>query len=612
MARNVTLPAVLRESDGTRFSYIYMDYPLQTNRTTLGTGKMALYFGRLLACIAGALSIAATATAADRVSPRLADTIHMGRIITMAATPTDISPVVQAVAVADGRIIAVGTRTDVLRHRGANTQVIELGNKTLLPGFIDAHGHLTATASTLSIVDLSAPPVGEVRTIADAQAALRRYISERRVPPGAFVVGFGYDDAQLAEKRHPDRDDLDAVSTEHPILISHVSGHLAATNTLMLAVAGMNADSPDPEGGVIRRRPGSREPDGVLEETAFNAARAKIPPPDLEQSLEHLVQALRYYARMGITSVQDGALMGPTKALLDEAARRELLKLDVVTYQLWSPIALDLGRFSNSKSYDKGLKHYGIKLILDGSPQGKTAFLSQPYRVPPAGQKKDYVGYPTLPAETIQRAVRESAARGIPVLAHANGDAAAQILIDAVALAKRDTPSSNPDVTMIHAQTVRDDQLDRMKDLGIRASFFVGHTFYWGDWHREETLGPIRADRISPTRSAIERKVPFTLHTDTPVVPPDMIKTLWSATTRRSRSGDILGPAQRLTVSEALAGITIEAARQQGDESIKGSIEVGKQADFVVLSGDPLTTDPENLRDLQVVETIARGRRVWP
>lgn len=568
---------------------------------------------RLLTPLAVALGLMGPLQPLHAATPS-ADTIYVGEIVTMAGASDDSRA--EAVAVAGERIIAVGSRAEVLRHRVAGTRVVELGKSVLLPGFIDAHGHVTATAATQSLADLSAPPVGGVRNIADVQQVLRRFIAERQLPPGTVVVGRGYDDAQLQERRHPTRDDLDAVSTQHPILLAHVSGHLAAANSAMLALAGVDATTPDPSGGVIRRREGSREPNGVLEESAFGLVRSKVPQPPPEAALADLVRALRYYASQGVTSVQDGALTPPSRALLDEAARRDLLTLDVVTYSMWSPVSLDLKKFISEKTYQRRIKHYGVKLILDGSPQGKTAFLSQPYRVPPAGQSASYVGYPTLPAEAVQRAINDAAAHGIPVLAHANGDAAAQMLIDAVASAQPPNAAAKgtatkSDVVMIHAQTVRDDQLDRMVTLGMTPSFFVGHTFYWGDWHREETLGPIRADRISPTRSAIDRGLSFTLHTDTPVVPPDMLRTLWSATSRRTRSGDILGPAQRLTVWEALRGLTVNAARQQGDGDTKGSIEVGKQADFVRLSGNPLRTEPEALRELRVLETISRGRSVW-
>lgn len=551
------------------------------------------------------------ATAALAASPPMADTIYAGRIITLVGSGTDARARAEAVAVRGDRIVAVGRRDEVMRLRGRDTQVIELGSAALLPGFVDAHGHLTGTASALSSVNLSPPPVGTVRNIADVQAALRKFIAERHIAPGTVVTAFGYDDAQLEERRHPTRDDLDAVSSEHPIFLSHVSGHLSAVNSAMLKLAGVDADTPDPEGGVIRRRENSREPNGVLEEKASNSVRGTMAPAGLEESLQGLSYAMTYYASKGVTSVQDGAIIAAQRAMLDEAARRGLLSLDVVTYHIWSPVILDLKSFKNSRTYDHGLKHYGIKLILDGSPQGKTAFLTQPYHVPPAGKPVNYVGYPTMTAEAVTRAVTEAAARNIPVLAHANGDAAAEMLIDAVAAARKADPNAKPDVVMIHAQTVRDDQLDRMVQLGMTPSFFVAHTYFWGDWHRDETLGPVRGDRISPTRSALDRGLSFTLHNDAPVVPPDMLNTLWSATTRRTRSGDILGPTQRLTTWEALRGVTINAARQQGDESLKGSIEVGKQADFVVLSTDPLAIDPEKLRDVRVLQTIAHGKRVW-
>ena len=555
--------------------------------------------------------ITLTGIQAQAASTSAAEMIYTGRIITMVGSGDDARARAEAVAVSGDRIVAVGTRAEVLRLRDRNTRIVDLGSAALLPGFIDAHGHLTGTASALSAANLSAPPVGTVRNIADVQKSLRQFIVDRHIPPGTVVTAFGYDDAQLEERRHPTRDDLDAVSTEHPILVSHVSGHLSAANSAMLKLAGIEASTPDPSGGVIRRRENSREPNGVLEETASNLVRAKLPAIGLEETLDSLKYAMAYYASNGITTVQDGAVIGAQRPMLDEAARRGLLPLDVVTYHMWTPVMLDLKSFKNSRNYDHGLKHYGIKLILDGSPQGKTAFLSQPYFKPPAGKPANYAGYPTLPADAVTKAITEAAARDIPVLAHANGDAAAEMLIEAVTAVRKADPNAKPDVVMIHAQTVRDDQLDRMAQLGMRPSFFVAHTYYWGDWHRDETLGPVRAERISSTRSAIDRGLSFTLHNDAPVVPPNMLNTVWSATTRRTRSGDILGPMQRLTTWEALRGITINAARQAGDDSLKGSIEVGKQADFVVLSTDPLTIDPEKLRDVRVLQTIAHGKVVW-
>jgi predicted amidohydrolase YtcJ len=361
---------------------------------------------------------------------------------------------------------------------------------------------------------------------------------------------------------------------------------------------------------VIRRQAGSREPDGVLEETAHMAVFGQLPRAGLEESLAELPRALAYYASFGLTTVQDGAAGPEALALLREADRRGLLTLDVVAYRLWTPVGTSFPVDVQYGTYQGRVRLGGIKLMLDGSPQGKTAWLSQPYLVPPTGQPASYSGYPTLPPAVVTTAVTESLQRNVPVIAHANGDAAAEALIDAVRAARAATGRPGPLVVMIHAQTVRDDQLDRMGALGMIPSFFTGHTFYWGDWHRDQTLGLPRAERISPARSAIERGLAFTLHTDAPVVPPDMLRTLWSATTRRTRSGDILGPAQRIGTAEALAGLTINAARQYGEADRKGAIRPGLLADLVILSRDPLAVDPESLRDVQVVETISRGRTV--
>lgn len=555
-------------------------------------------------CLAVALLSVLTANVRAASS---ADSIYLGQIRTL----DPVTPAAEAVAVRGDSIIAVGSRTSVMKLRGRNTAVIELASRVLLPGFIDAHGHLTATAAFVQYANLASPPVGQVTSIAELQETLRRFIRERAVPAGQWVIGVGYDDSLLAEHRHPTRFDLDAVSVEHPIQIVHVSGHFSAANSRLLALAGITADSPDPAGGVIRRQSGSREPDGVLEETAHMALSAKAPKPDFEQSLVNLAKALDYYASRGITTVQDGGALPDNLKLLTEAARRRLLSMDVVAYRFWAPVGASLPADLPFGQYDNRLKIGGVKIVLDGSPQGKTAYLSEPYLVPPAGQTPNYRGYPSMPAAAVAKALHEALTLRVPLLAHANGDAAAQMLIDAVEAARRDTGNADTKVVMIHAQTVRDDQLDRMAKLTITPSFFVGHTYYWGDWHRDQTLGFPRAERISPTRSAIERGLPFTLHTDTPVVPPDMLLTLWSATTRRTRSGDILGPQQRLTVMEALQGLTVNAATQYSEQDRKGSIAVGKLADFVMLSRDPAAMTGEQLRELVVEETISHGKTIY-
>jgi len=531
-----------------------------------------------------------------------ADTLYLGsHIITMDATHGE----VDAVAVRGEEILWVGERAD---WNGTATKVVELGERALLPGFIDAHGHLTFLARTIRLANVASPPVGPVRNLASLQDVLRDYVDQHAIPPGEWVLGMGYDDSLLAEQRHPDRDDLDAVSRAHPIALIHVSGHLATANSLALERAGITAATPDPPGGVIRRRPNG-EPDGVLEEAATEPLRdfylgdEGLPAEDIDRALSE-------YARHGITTVQDGAASWDTHRLLADVAASEGLKLDVVIYPVGMSPDFAVPEGVAFGEYRNRLNVGGVKLVLDGSPQGKTAYLSEPYHVVPEGQPDDYRGYPMIPQPAVDALVAGHLRAGRPLLVHCNGDAAAQMLIGAVARAGESFPLGDHRTVMIHAQTVREDQLDRMKTLGILPSFFSAHVFYWGDWHRDSVLGPQRAARISPTADARARGLRFTLHNDAPVVPPDMIRLLWATTHRQTRSGAILGPEQRIPTLDALRAITLDAAHQSFEEDRKGSITPGKQADLVILSRDPLALPAHRLRELGVVATIARGQRV--
>jgi predicted amidohydrolase YtcJ len=463
----------------------------------------------------------------------------------------------------------------------------------------------------LQLANLSPPPVGAVTNIEELAETLRLYIRQAEIRAGQWVVGFGYDDSLLAEHRHPNRADLDAVSTEHPVFLLHASGHLGAANSMALAAVNINSETQDPPGGVIRRIPGSSEPDGVVEESAVWQIYLASPKPSLEASVELLTSVQDYYASQGITTVQEGGATPEDINTFNAAASQKKLVLDIVAYALWVPNQAEMPAPGQFGEYSNRFKIGGIKLVLDGSPQGKTAYLSKPYEVAPPGKDSDYLGYPSYPAEVVDRAVHDVLSGDIALLAHANGDAAAELLIDAVERATHALSATDTRVVMIHAQSVRDDQLDRMAPLGMIPSFFSAHTFFWGDWHRDSVFGPGRADRISPTRSALDRGIVFTVHNDAPVTPPIPIDLLWSTVNRRTRSGDILGPGQRLDVHEAIRALTINGAYQYFEEDRKGSITKGKLADLVILSQNPLTTEPSLLRDISVVETFSHGRSVF-
>ncbi|MGE0599343.1 MAG: amidohydrolase [Dehalococcoidia bacterium] len=512
----------------------------------------------------------------------------------------------EAVAVAGGTILAVGSLQSVLSHQGQGTRVVDLAGRALLPGFIDGHGHIANLASSLGAANLSAPPVGEVVDIESLLETLRRFIRERNIPPGNWVSGRGYDPAFLKEGRHPTRDDLDRVSKEHPIHIGHVSGHLCSANSLALAIAGIGAETTPPPGGVIRRRPGRVEPDGVLEESAMGLLTPHIPLPTDDERLADLEEAQRIYAASGITTAQEGAMFPAQQQLLERAAAEGRLFLDVAGYAFWAQARVMLEGREIGK-YHGRYKNAGMKLMLDGSPQGKTAWLTRPYHVIPEGQPADYRGYPSMPDEQAAGLVDRAYASGWPVISHCNGDASADQLIAAVRAAAAAHPGADRRTVMIHAQTVREDQLDAMQELGMLPSFFVSHVYYWGDFHRDSVLGPERAARISPLRSAQRRGLRFNLHNDSPVVPPDVLRLVWCAAARRTRSNQVLGEEQRISVIDALRAVTIDAAYAHFEEDQKGSIAAGKLADLVVLSADPTAVPLEELQAIEVKATLKEG-----
>ena len=535
-----------------------------------------------------------------------ADRILLGTVLTM----NDETPRAEAVAIRAGLVQAVGTRDEVLALSGSETRVDDLGEQAILPGFVDAHGHLALVATFEALVDLASPPVGPVQKLDDLVTALQARAAETADSP-AWIVGAGYDDSLLAENRHPTRDELDRVSTERAVVAVHVSGHLLAANTRALELAGVTARSDDPPGGIIRRRTGSSEPDGVLEETAMGMVLAKLPQPDLEQRLELLGRAQDSYLSRGITLAQEGGANTPEVDLLRAAQERGLLELDVVAYVRTGEAEKVYAEDGPSRTDDGRLRFGGVKMTLDGSPQGKTAYLTEPYHVPPESESPDYRGYPTLPDERVNELVADYARRGWHLLAHANGDAAADQLLAAVAQASEALPGRDHRTVMIHAQAIRPDQVESMSELGVLPSFFVAHTFYWGDWHRDSVLGPERAAVISPAQHAGELGIRYSFHNDAPVVPPDVLRLIWAGSERRTRSDQVLGPEQRVSVEEALRAVTLDAAYQVFEEERRGSIEVGKLADFAVLSADPVASAGDPLLGIEVTKTIKQGVTVY-
>jgi len=334
-----------------------------------------------------------------------------------------------------------------------------------------------------------------------------------------------------------------------------------------------------------------------------------LPRFDGNHMLDLLDRAQKAYAAWGITTAQDGDSSADEIGLLQRAAAAGRLELDVVSYP-WVRDPDELDGLPAPDGYVGGLRTGGAKLVLDGSPQGKTAWLTEPYLSPPEGWPEDYAGYGLLEDETVAALVDRLFERRWQVLAHCNGDRSGDQFLDAVEKATVKHGPADRRPVMIHAQTVREDQLDRMARLGIVPSFFVAHTFYWGDWHRDVVLGEERAARISPARSAVERGMAFTIHNDSPVVPSDSWRLLWSAVTRTTRSGAVLGDRQRIDVGTALHALTSGGAFQHFEEADKGRIVPGGRADLAVLDSDPREMEADALRTITVSETVKEGRTI--
>ncbi len=519
-------------------------------------------------------------------------------------------PSVEAVAVRGETITAAGALDDVMSLRGDATRVVDLGDSALLPGFIDAHGHFLGVGRALDQLLLHPPPVGDVTSIDDIVRKIQAWIVEHDIPPGEPVSGTGYDDSLLAEGRHPTAVDLDRASTEHPIVLGHVSGHLRAANSAALEASNITADTPDPSGGHIRRIEGSMEPNGVLEEGAGGLIRlgggSSRTPVDMDELIRRSIEV---YTSYGITTIQDGGTGAGFARTLRDAALGEPLDADVAVFQrLGSTQGAEDVPYE--KTYSGGFRVAGVKFTLDGSPQGRTAWVTEPYVEGPPGAGPDYRAYGTMDPERYKAGAAALIKAGIPFLAHANGDAAMDLMLDGVdeALTDMDEAPDHRSV-IIHAQLMRADQLDRAAELNVVASFFSAHTFFWGDWH-VRSFGEERGTNISPVRWAIDRGVNLTVHNDSPIVPPDIMRLVSITVNRKSRSGRVLGPHQRATVLEALDAVTLGAAYQYFEEETKGSITVGKQADLVILEANPLTTDPADVEHIQIIETFSRGRSV--
>jgi len=536
-----------------------------------------------------------------------ADVIYVdGPILTM----VEGHPGAEALAVRNGRIAAVGKKAEVLKLRGPSTRVVALGKRALLPAFVDPHSHFLAAVAIQGWANVSLPPVGTVRAIPDILAILKKQALLQKAKPGDWIIAYGYDSNGLAEKRDVTRRDLDPAFPENPVVLIHVSGHGAVLDTKAMEAVGLSSATVTPPGGIIVREPGSKQPAGLVMETAFLAIEPKIPLADEATLAASLAPAQKLYFSYGYTVATEGATPPVAVAGLREAARRGLLVIDVMALPLIESQADVVGKpgFEFGRTVDR-VRVVGLKAVVDGSPQGRTGFYTKPYLVPGPEGESPWKGQPSATKDQLVSAARAAREGGGQLFSHANGDAAIDLVIAAQQEAGITAKDDQRNV-VVHSQFVRQDQLDAYVKLGLVPSFFTNHTFYWGDDY-PALLGEERGQAISPAASAAARGIRFTNHTDFVVTPLDSIFTVWSAVNRTSKSGKVIGASEKIPVSQALRALTSDAAFQYRLEKDRGTLEAGKVADLVLLSQNPLTMDPQRLREVQVLETVKEGRTVY-
>ncbi len=537
-----------------------------------------------------------------------------GDIITMEG---DSAEYVEAVLVSDGKIAFVGKKEEAMKMAGDRAMQVDLEGKTMLPAFLDGHGHFYNVGFTSQVANILPPPDGPASDFQSIVETLKTWEESEQgkfvVDKFGWIIGNGYDDSQLKEKLHPKAEVLDQVSTEFPVIILHQSGHLGVVNSKALELLGYTKDTKNPEGGVIRRD-AQGNPTGVLEENAvFQVLVSILAKSDEEFANKCIQKGQEEYAKEGYLTAQDGRTTPDQMDALRKGADSGLFFIDVVSYpDIMGVNDTMMNDYYSPEHHFKN--HYrigGVKLTLDGSPQGKTAWLTKPYLIPPEGQKKDYVGYPVMDDAKAIGYAKKAFEHQWQLLCHANGDASIDQYIMAVDSAEQAFGYEDHRTVMIHGQTLRKNQIPELTRLKILPSLFPMHTFYWGDWHVESVLGHPRADYISPCRDAIDAGMTITSHHDAPVTFPNSMRVLDATVNRVTRSGKILGPDQRISPYEGLKTLTDWASYQYFEEDTKGTITQGKLADFVILDKNPLKVDPMTIHEINIVESIKEGKSVY-
>ena len=509
----------------------------------------------------------------------------------------------EALCFENGIIKKVGTNEEVLKLKDKNTKVVDMEGKTILPSFIDSHSHFSAVANSFLQVDLN-----ECKSFEDIKNKILEYKEKNNIKDDEWIIANGYDNTLLKEQKHPKICFLDTLNINNPIVLKHKSEHMGVFNKKALDLLGITKNTKSPEGGKIEIENGNLT--GYLEETAFVSYLKKVPMPSMDKLLKAYEKAQDEYISYGITTIQEGYMSKELLNIYKMLLEKNILKLDVVGYPDLDSIEEYKKAFPKSiKKYNNHFKIQGIKMILDGSPQGRTAWMKEPYEEDEnaSGSNQNYTGYPSMKYEDILRNIEYAKENNMQILAHCNGDRAAEEYMKALKESEKDSKAIQKikyiRPVIIHAQLITKEELKEAKDIGAIPSFFVAHVYYWGDIHIKN-FGINRAKRISPVKEAVDNNMVFTLHQDSPIIKPNMLETVWCAVKRETKAGAILGKDERISVYDALKGVTINGAYSYFEENEKGSIEEGKKANLVILDKNPLEVVIDEIPKIKVLQTI--------
>jgi predicted amidohydrolase YtcJ/heat shock protein HslJ len=585
---------------------------LMLNYNNYHTQKTMNKFLTMAVVILVLLMASCTKTDHKNTGIEMADAIYFGGdILTMEGNEPNY---VEALAVKDGKIIFIGTKEEALKLQEKDkSKLIDLQGKTMLPGFLDAHSHYSNALLVANQCKLYAPPSGPGKDVPSIIAELKSFAAERSIPKGEMIMAYGYDDSAMPNGRLLNRDDLDAAFPDNPVRVDHVSMHGCVLNSLALKKYGISANTETPEGGVIVRKPGTKEPYGLIMETAFLPVAAMSEPMTAQQEIDYTIAGQMLFAENGITTAHEGATQVPQFETMKRASEAGANVIDVVAFPFVTDLdkILALQPLEQWTKYNNRFKLGGVKVTLDGSPQGRTAFFTKPYLTGGPGGEKNWRGEPTFPLEIAKEAIKKVYDLNLPMNVHCNGDASIDLFFEAYEYARNGDYSKEWNVTTIHTQFLRKDQIKKFVDYKIRPSFYTLHTYYFAEAHLANR-GMEEAMYISPIRDAIDSGLTPTNHTDFVVAPLDQMMMLWSAVNRISRGGMEVGKDQCVTPYEGLKAMTEWVAYQYDEQDSKGTLKVGKLADLVILDKNPLKVNPMAIKEIKVLETIKEGTVIYP